>query len=209
MNVRKISRSAIGAYLKLLRLPLDAAVGLRASDGHDGPSRATITLDRLEAALRGIAGRTLGDEELLRDAERRRLAAGERERAVRLRANAQRRTELADERLSGSEESAERQRRRAASQAASRKKRAEQKHQAESRRIAEVETRRRRANRRVTAGKAETIEDRSKRTRLDQLDEEADALAKQQDALTAKDEARRLRSAASKAKATRKDNGGR
>ena len=57
------------------------------------------------------------------------------------------------------------------------------------------------------AEKAETIEDRSKRTRLHQLDEEADALAKQQDALTAKDEARRLRSAASKAKATRKDNG--
>ena len=207
MNARTISRSAVGGYLKLLRLPLDAAVGMRLRNRDADRSTATIRIDRLEAGLRGIAGRTLGDQELLRDAELRRLAADERERAVRLRANAQRRSELADERLSKTEEKAERLRRQAVTQAANRKARAEQQRQAESRRVKEVEARRRRANAKATARQAEAIEDRSKRVRLQQLEEEADALKKQKDALAAKNEARRLGAAASKTKAARKGSG--
>jgi hypothetical protein len=194
----------VSGYLKLLRFPLDAAVAMRLRNRAADRSTATIRLDRLEAGLRGLAGRTLGDEELLRDAELRRAAADERERAVQLRVNAQRRTELADERLSEAEEKAERQRRQAATQAASRKARAERQRRAESGRVKEVEAQRRRANGKATAQQAAALEDRSKRVRLEQLDEEADALKKQKDALAAKNEARRLRAAASKTKAARK-----
>ncbi len=95
MSMRTISRSAVGGYIKLLRLPLDAAVGLRTRNGRHGVAGATIKLDRMEAGLRRMAGKTLGDEELVRDAERRRLAADERERAAGLRAEARGRSEMA------------------------------------------------------------------------------------------------------------------
>jgi hypothetical protein len=204
MSLRTISRSAVGGYVKLLRLPLDAAVGLRTRNGGTDLSGGKITLDRFEARLRRIAGRTLRDNELVRDAERRRLAADERERAGRLRAEAQRRSEHAEERLSEREKKAEHQRREAARRAADRRKRAERQREVESRRVADLESRRRRANEKATTRKAKAIDGRSKRARLQQLDEEADALAKKQDALTAKTESQRLRQAASKTKAARK-----
>jgi colicin import membrane protein len=208
MSMRTISRSAVGAYVKALRLPFDAAVSMRARNGRTDQSRATTTLDRFEATFRSIAGRTLGDQELQRDAERRRLAAAERERADGLRTEAERRSELAEERLSEKEEKAEQQRRQAARRAADLKKRAEQRRKAETRRIADLESQRRRASEKAKGRRAEAIEGRSKRARLKQLDVEADGLAKKQDALTAKSESQRLRSAASKTKAARKRGGG-
>jgi hypothetical protein len=204
MSLRTISRSAIGGYFKLLRLPLDAAFALRPRNRQGDSSGATIALDRMEATLRGIAGRTLGDEELVRDAERRRLAANERERARRLRSEAEKRSEQAGERLSKKAEKADHQRHRASQRATERKKQAEQSRRAETRRIAEIEARRRRASKNAAARKEEAIEDRSKRARLQQLNGEADALAKQKAALTAKNESQRLRRAATKTKAARK-----
>jgi hypothetical protein len=206
MSLRTISRSAVGGYVKLLRLPLNAVVGLRRPNGRTHPSGATLKLDRLEAGLRDVAGRTLRDEELVRDAARRRVAADAREQAGRLRAKAQRRSELAEERLSEREEKTARQRRQAARLAADRKKRAERKRAAESRRVADLESRRRRANEKATARKEEAIEDRSKRARLQHLDEEADVLARRESALTTRKESQRLRSAATKTKAARKRN---
>jgi colicin import membrane protein len=194
----------VDGYLKLLRFPLDAAVGVGLRNRAADRSTATIRLDRAEAGLRGLAGRTLGDEELRRDAELRRAAADERERAVRLRVTAQRRTELADERLSETEDKAERRRRQAAARAAERKARAERRQRAETGRVREVEAQRRRANGKAAAQQAAALEERSKHVRLEQLDEEADALKKQKEALAAKNEARRLRAAASKTKAARK-----
>ena len=207
MSARAISRSAVGGYIKMLRLPFDAAVGLRTRNGRKDLSGAAITLDRFEARLRSIAGHTLRDDELVQDAERRRLAADERERAGDMRAEAQRRSDHGEERLSEREKKADQQRRHAARLAADRKKRAEQQREAESRRIAGLETRRRRANQKTTARKAEEIEDRSKRARLQQLDQEADALAKKREALTTKNESQRLRRAASAAKSKRKRGG--
>jgi hypothetical protein len=207
MTLRTISRSAVGGYIRLLRLPLNAAVGLRTRNGRTDTSATTLRLDRLEATLRRVAGRTLGDEELVRDADRMLIAADERERAGRLRAEAQRRSERADERLSEREEQAELQRRRAAERAASRKKQADKQRLAERRRIEKIEAQRRRANENGAARREQAIEDRSKRSRLQQLDKEADALAKKQDALAAKSESQRLRSAATKTKAARKRGG--
>jgi hypothetical protein len=204
MSLRTISRSAVSAYIRLLRLPVDTAVGLRTRNGRTEPSRATLRLDRLEASLRGIAGRTLRDEGLVRHGDRMLIAADERQRAGGLRAEARVRSERADRRLSEKEKQAEQKRRRAGQRAAGRKKQADRQRQAESRRIEKVEARRRRANENGAARREQAIEDLSKRARLQQLDKDADALAKQQDALTAKNESQRLRSAASKTKAARK-----
>lgn len=204
MSLRTISRSAVGGYVKLLRLPFDGAARLRPRNEEDGPSRGTLALDRFEATFRRVAGGMLGDDELVQDATRRRVAVDERQRAFRLRAEAGRRTDLAEERLSANEEKAEQQRRQASQRAAERKRQAEKRRQSESGRIAEDEARRRRANENAAAQRAEAIEDRSKRSQLRQLDREADALAKSQDALTAKSEARRLRQAAGNTKAARK-----
>jgi hypothetical protein len=204
MSPRTISRSAIVGCVKLLRLPWDATVTMRTRNGGKNLSQTTIALDRLEARVLGIAGRTLRDDELVVDAERRKEAADERERAGRLRAEAEARSEHAEERLSEQQRLANQQRRQAVRRAADRKKRADQRSKAEGRRIAGLQSRRRIANEKVTARKAKAIDDRSKRSRLQQLDHEADALAKKQDALTAKSESQRLRQAASKAKSARK-----
>ena len=204
MTPRTISRSAVGGYVKLLRLPFDVALRLRAGNGRNDPSAGAIALDRFEARFRSIAGRTLRDEELIQDAERRRVAADERMRAVRLRAEANWRSDRADERLSKTEEQAEQQRRRASQRSAERNQRAEQRRQAETRRIAELEARRRRESKNAASLKEESIEKRSKRTRLQQLDHEGEALTKAQEALTAKSESQRLRRAATKAKSARK-----
>jgi hypothetical protein len=204
MSLRTISRSAVGGYVKLVRLPLDAAIRLRPRNRGNGQPAGTIALDRFEARLRSIAGRTLRDEELVQDADRRRLAADERERAEHLRAEADRRTAHAEAQAMDKSTKAEQQRRRASERAAQRKKLAGNRRRAETRRIADVKARRRRANKNGAARKEDAIDDRAKRVRLKQLDREADALAKKQDALTAKSEAERLRRTASRTKAARK-----
>ena len=180
MNVQTIPRSAVDGYLKLLRVPANAVVGVLGTrnGGTDTPA-GTIALDRFEARLRSIAGRTLRDDELVRDAERRRLAADERERAEHACGpRRDRRSELAEARLSEREKKAEQQRRQAARRAAERKKRAgaaASGGEPPDRRSRVAAPAREREGQRPR--KEEAIEDRSKRARLRQLDDEADALA--------------------------------
>jgi hypothetical protein len=56
----------------------------------------------------------------------------------------------------------------------------------------------------AAAASKESLNHKAKTGRLDQLDDEAEALAKRERALVAKDEAQRLRREAAKAKAARK-----
>ena len=83
MNLRTIPRAAIGGYVKAVRWPLDRAATMLGRD--------TLGLDRAEAARARGAGAVLGDEQLLRDAGRRRTAVTQRERAGELRAQADQR----------------------------------------------------------------------------------------------------------------------
>lgn len=199
MNLRTIPRAAVGGYLKALRWPIDTSLRLMGRG-----QAAEIAVDRAEATARGVAGQAMGDPELQRDAARRSTAADERERAVRLRAEAQQRSERADERLAERESQAERQRREAAERADAKRKKADQQRQAEKRRATQAEKRRREASEKAEAQQREAAEERAKRARLEQLDEEAGALAKQEQALTASDEAQRLGDAAARTKAARK-----
>lgn len=200
--IRTILRSAVGTYINLVRFPFDSGARLL-GDSRWG-SRAELTLDRLDAAAREAAGRALRDEELLEDGARLRAATSERERAQSLREEAERRSEQADGRVADREKQAERQRREAARRLGDRKKRADRRRQTEGRRLIEAEARRKAAAKKAAAETKATLNHRAKEGRLDQLDEEASALAKRERALVAKQEAKRLRRAATKTKAARK-----
>jgi colicin import membrane protein len=192
MDIRTIPRTALDGYLRLARKPVDAATGLLPGDG----ANARLVVDRAEAVVRDMAGRLWRDPELQEDARRRRLAADERERAMRLRDAAEVRAEQADAERRRREQAAAEQRDRAWEQAA-----------AEKRRAAEQAGRQKAAVRKAAAEAEAKVEKQARAARLEQLDDEARALAEQEKALVAADEAQRLRKAAARTKATRKQAG--
>ena len=201
MTTRTIPRVALGAYLRVVRAPFDGLVALLPGDG------ASLALDRTEATIRALAGMALGDAQLVEDAQRRRVAADERERAIRLHAEAERRTDAEDERLAERREDAERRREQAAEQANARRRRARKSEQQTRSRAGEAERKRRAAARKTAQQADETIDERERRARLETLDTKAEALDEHDDAMTAEDEARRLAEAAAAAKAERKATG--
>jgi hypothetical protein len=200
--IRTISRSAVGGWISVVRFPFDAALRLL-GDSHPA-SRAELALDRFDAAARERAGRALRDDELQEDGARRRAATRKREEALSLREEAERRSLQADERIADRERHAERQRRGAARRASDMKKQAERERREETRRLKAVEARRKMGVKKSAAETKASLNHRAKKDRLDQLDQEASALAKRERALVAKQEAQRLRRAASKQKAARK-----
>ena len=203
MNVQTIPRNALDGYLRLLRLPANAVV--RALGGrHGGTSAAELVLDRADAAVRDAVGQVLNDSQLRDDARRRRAAADERERALKLRAEAERTSQQADATMADRQDAAEEKRRAAAKLEQQKKARAQQERAATSRKLAGAEERRQAAVRAEAKRAEEAIEDRSRRSRLAQLDTEAVTLAEEEEALTARSEAQRLRRAAGETKAARK-----
>jgi hypothetical protein len=204
MSIRAIPRTAVGGSIKAARLPLDVAVALMPGNGSGPGATAELALDRIEAQIRDFAGIALGDDVLREDAAMRRVAADERERAMRLRAAAARRAQEADEQLGDTleqtdeqrEEAEERARRQRAKAEADRKKRAQQ--------AAQAERRRKSATAKATAKAEEAIDEQATDARLEQLEREAAVLAEKEAALTAADEAQRLQDAASAKKAARK-----
>jgi hypothetical protein len=205
MTLLTIPRMALEGYIKLVRLPVDGMLAL--TGGGDSAAAVKLALDRVEATVRGTAGAMFGDDALQADARRRRDAARERERALRLRAEAERRSERADDRIAEKGTEADRRRARAAEHAGFKRDQA-QRRRASTRRQAARTSQQRKQTAKKAAGRAkETIDERAKPTRLEQLDTKAEALEQKELALTAADEARRLRGAASNAKASRKKRG--
>jgi len=205
MTLLTIPRMALEGYIKLVRLPADGMLAL--AGGGDSAAAVKLALDRVEATVRGTAGAMLGDDELQADARRRRETARERERALRLRAEAERRSERADERIAEQETEADRRRARAAEHARFKREQAQRRRASTKREAARTSQRRRQTAKKAAGRAKEAIDERAKPTRLEQLDTKADALEQKELALTAADEARRLKDAASNAKANRKQRG--
>lgn len=204
MTLRTISRLAIGSSLTLARLPIDGV--LRVAGGSSAAAYTKLALDRTEAKIRALAGDVLGDEALQEDARRRGEAADERKRAVQLRSEAELRSERADERVAAQERAAEHRRAQAAKTAKRKRRQAEERRESNKRTAAEATRRRRNAVETSAAQSEKVIEERAKLGRLEHLDAKADALEEKEAALRTADEARRLRAAASSAKAERKEN---
>lgn len=204
MNLRTIPRTAIDGYLKLVRLPLDTAVALLPGNGTGPGAAAGLALDRADAMVRAMAGMALGDTVLTDDAARRSVAADERQRALRLRTEAERKSQGAKEHAAERHDEAERRRRQAREKADEERRRARRTAEQKKKRAAKQEQSRRQSSRKAAARTQAAVEKKGRNARLEALDAEADALREKDEALTASDEARRLRQTASKAKAQRK-----
>ncbi|MDQ3723011.1 MAG: hypothetical protein M3376_08080 [Actinomycetota bacterium] len=207
MSMRDIPRGAVGGAVKLTRLPLDFVVSMLPGNGDGrGPQpAAAIAVDRLEATLRDAAGIALFDNELRADAMRRRLAADERAREVRLRGESERHSSEADEHFSARVEGAEDRRTAAEQRAEHEREAAEQRKQQRTENAARREQTRKVANRKVRAKVDEKIDEKSDEARLEQLEAESKALEERERALTAQAETQRLQDEATKKKAARKN----
>jgi colicin import membrane protein len=205
--LRTMSRLTVGGYVKLLMLPADAVVRLAegANGGTGGAVSARLALDRVEAALRGAAGTVLNDRVLREDARRRAEAADERQRALKLRRAADRRSEEADERLSARRDQAERVREVAEQDAERKRAQARRERDAKKARAAKTAQRRKRAARQSAERAKQAGAKQAQRERLEALDTKSDALQEKETAISASDESRRLKAAAARAKAARKD----
>ena len=208
MNLRTIPRATVTGYLRAARLPLDATFRLLPAGDTGRVTAARLAVDRIDATLRAVAGSVLGDPVLRDDAVRRRRAAEERRRALRLRTEAERTSERAEEGWAEHQEQIEQRLRRADERAGAVRRSAERGREQKARRAAETASSRRRSNRETARRKREAVEERAREARLETLDTKAEALAEREEALIASDEARRLQRAAGKAKAARKDGAG-
>jgi len=205
MNMHTIPTAALGGSLKLVRLPVDAALSL----GGERSSTTTVklALDRAEATLLGVAGTALGNDAVKQDARRRHEAAREREYALRLRAQAAQRSARADERVTELQDDADRLRADADATAEKKRKQAERKRQATRRQAARAAERRKDAVQESAARSEQAIDEHAKHERLEVLDTKAQALDEQELALTAAEQAQHLSEAAAAAKASRKNGG--
>lgn len=204
MNVRVIPRAAVQGSLRLVRTPLDAAMSLLPANGTGALPTAQLAVDRADAAIRSVAGSLLGDPVLRDDGQRRREAAHDRARALRLRDRAEQTAEHADVRLQEREDQAREQRRGARQASSARRRQAETRAEKDKQQAAKIEGRRQKAARAIAARREEAIEERAPREQLKTLDAKDRALRAREKELNARDEAERLADAASQVKANRK-----
>ena len=198
MSLRNLPGNVLDRYLKVVKWPLDRGAS------RIGGESAELALDRADATVRATAGSLLGDTQLQDDAQRRFTAADARERAMKLRLEAELKADRADEKLQERKQTAAQQKQAAAKRAADAKQRAEKARQAKKKNLEEVERRRREANEDAAAKREEAIQAKERRERLETLNEEAEALEKREEALVAKDESQRLANAAAAVKEARK-----
>jgi hypothetical protein len=202
MGLRDIPRTAVGGYIKLARLPIDTGLKLIGRGGNG--NAAKLAADRVDATAREAVGAVLADDELKRDGRKRHQATEQRQRAVKLRTQAQQKRAEGDAELEQRTGQAEQKRRQAAQRAEQRKSTAAQAAKKRRQRAAETERKRKQASAKAAAAQQERLEDKERRGRLETLETKSAALSEREEALTAADEAQRLEKAAASAKAARK-----
>lgn len=205
MNTRTIPRAAIDGSIKLARLPFDAALGVLPGREKGQAAAAKVALDRADAQVRATAGTLLGDRALREDAARRRQAADERAKALRLRGKAQERMSEAEAHTERRRDTAERRRQEAETRAKRQKSQAEKRREQAKSRASETAKQREQAAETQAARAEERLESEAKIERLDALQEKSEALEERSDAIATQDEAQRLGEAAAAVKAERKD----
>lgn len=204
MDVRNVGRATLDGWLRMARLPIDAASRLL-PNGDRGPrTPALLAIDRVDATIRDTIGSLLGDEQLREDARRRRAAADERTLAIALRTEAEEKKLEADERLAKNQSSVEQRRVEAERSVEQRKQQAERERVERKQRAVQTAAEQEQAVEMAEQQKLAAAEKDAKKQRVKVLDDQADALDVEADALVASDEAQRLRDATSAAKAARK-----
>jgi len=204
MDVRRPPRAVFDLWLRAVRLPIDL-VSKVLPNGDRGPrNTATLFVDRADATIRNAAGRAFGDEVLQEEALRRRAATDERARAIRMRTEAAQKQQEADAKVAARQREADSRREQARRDAESRKHEIDRERGERKGQVRQTVAKQENAVRQARDAKVEKIDTRAKRDRLGVLEETSDALDREAKALTAADEAQRLRDAAAKAKERRK-----
>ena len=202
-QVRTLSRFAVDRWLRVVRMPIDAAAHVLPENGASR-NAAMLAVDRVDASARAAAGNLLKDDVLLDDAARRRAALEERQRALELRDRAGEKARQADDRLGDDLDRAERLRRDAERGARTARQRVAEESVARTAQVKRTAAAQERAADEAKAARVRATEKQAKRLRVQVLDEQTDALEQEAGALTAADEAHRLAQAAGSAKAARK-----
>ena len=203
--VRETARVALDAWLKVVRLPFDTAAKVL-PNGTEGPRNgALLAIDRADATVRATVGGFLNDPAIIEDAQRRRVAADKRAQALHLRVVADNKASQADARRDEKVEAAEQRRREAEGAAETNRRAIEQKETERKRKAAEQAAAQKRAVAESKSRQLRAVQSNAKRERVKVLEETEAALDSKTEALTAADEALRLRREANKAKAARKD----
>jgi hypothetical protein len=203
--MNRFTTSTLDGYLRLIRRPVDGAVGLLPGRRTGPGAAARVTVDRVDATIRSLLGATLRDEALSEDADRRQQAAVERQRALKLRQDAEAVQARTEDRLQARHEQSSERREQARGTAASRRRQAERTEQSRTQRARQAESERLQASRAQEQGAEEQIERQESQARLPGVEEQAHALAEHEVALQQADEARRIGSAAARVKRERKE----
>jgi hypothetical protein len=202
MDLLAIPRTVVSTSLKIVSLPLEQALKLATgSNGAAEENSVRATADRADAAAREVAGKATQDDQLQQTATRQRRAADQRDEAATRKRQADERKRQADER----KQQAEQKRSQASRRAQQERSAAEEQRRTRERRAAEVANKRETEAREAAQATQAQVAAREQRARLEQLDSEADAINKREDALTASNEADRLKAAAEHAKEARRD----
>jgi colicin import membrane protein len=185
-----------------MRIPIDTAVALIDREGKGAALR--LSVDRVDTAARRVAGRVLHDEQLKNDAEQREIAIEQRARALQLRSEAELRREWAADEFEDEMDDAKKQRAAAKKRAKKEHEKIAEEERTERERVAATTRTRKAANNKVSDLIESQIDDRSQKTRLAQLEKEAEVLDARDESLVAESEAQRLERKASEVKAERK-----
>jgi hypothetical protein len=204
MDVRRPPRAVFNLWLSAVRLPIDLASKVL-PNGDRGPrNAATLFIDRADATIRNAAGRAFGDDVLQEEALRRRAATDERARAIRIRTEAAEKQREADAKVAERQRQADNRREQARRDAEARKREIDQDRRERKGQVRQAVAKQENAVRQARDAKVDKVESQAKRDRLGVLEETSEALDREAKALTAADEAKRLRDAAAKTKERRK-----
>lgn len=199
-----IPSKAVDGALRLARFPTDQL--LRVAPETGTTTSVGLAIDRADAAVRSAAGSVLSDQGLRDDGERRRAAAEERKRAMRLRTQAHERVETAEARTDEKQAESVARRKQADKQAEQKRAQAARRSERLKEQAAKTATKRKQSAQAKAEKVEENAEKRGKIDRLEQLEKKADALGVKDAAVRAADEARRIEETAATAKEKRKAN---
>ncbi|MDQ3632656.1 MAG: hypothetical protein M3417_15575 [Actinomycetota bacterium] len=195
--INAVPRLVVGTTLKIARLPLDTVLKLTGRD-------RSLAADAAEAAVKEAAASITGDTQLKAEATAQKVATDQRRKAEALRTTSTQATEKAESDHAEQQTEVERERQAADQRAADRKRKAAEKRKRDKAAAAKTERDRKAAAAKAKAAEKDQLADKERRERLEQLDREAATLEEKEGALTAADEAQRLKDAAGTAKAKRK-----
>jgi len=203
IDLRSVGRFTIDRWLRVARTPFDRAARFL-PEARAPWNSVALLIDRADASVRGAAADLLHDDALREDATRRRAALSERVHALELRALAAEKKAAADDVLAADLERSTERRRQSTIAAREQRDRVAQAASEQQEHVETVAEAREIATEREHEARLATQDKKTKRQRLEILEEEAGALDQEDHALVATDEAQRLRNAASSAKAARK-----